>query len=105
MEFQDMATGLGALGKELKMDDSGKSEDDKNDDEQKHSNFTPVMSAFYQDAKKQYMALEEARNTMISRYEKVIRYYGEDPGKMTPDEFFGIFNTFVTSWEVSFDWN
>ncbi|ORZ09817.1 formin homology 2 domain-domain-containing protein [Absidia repens] len=100
IEFQDMATGLSTLEEELKIGDYDKLQDDEKDErQQEHAKFMPVMSAFYQDAKKQYAALKETRVTMISKYERVVRYYGEDPGKMSPDEFFGIFNTFVTSWE------
>ncbi|CAO3596021.1 unnamed protein product [Absidia cylindrospora] len=100
IEFQDMATGLSTLEEELKIDDYDKVQDDEKDEkQQENAKFMPVMSTFYQDAKKQYAALEETRLAMISKYERVVRYYGEDPGKMAPDEFFGIFNTFVTSWE------
>ncbi|KAI8336356.1 hypothetical protein BC941DRAFT_428994 [Chlamydoabsidia padenii] len=91
MEFQDLSTGLTTLEKELEVNDDM-------DDEQQNT-FLSVMSTFHDEAKKLYTELEDLRNTMQSGYDSLVRYYGEDPGKMAPDEFFGIFNTFVTSWE------
>ena len=31
-------------------------------------------------------------------YKDVVSYFGEDPSDMKPDEFFGIFQTFTSSW-------
>lgn len=93
MELQDIATDLATLEKELKMDDY------KDGDHQ--TSFISVMSLFHDNAKKRYQELEDLRKDMQSSYDSLVRFYGEDPGKMAPDEFFGIFSTFVTSWEVS----
>lgn len=36
---------------------------------------------------------------MEESYEQTVRFYGEDPKRMAPDEFFGIFKEFLASWE------
>ncbi|SAM05332.1 hypothetical protein [Absidia glauca] len=87
MELQDIASGLTTLEKELDRDDY------------KDGNFVSVMSVFHDEAKKRYTELDDLRKDMQSSYDSLVRFYGEDPGKMAPDEFFGIFSTFVTSWE------
>lgn len=39
---------------------------------------------------------------MNELYEQIVKMYGEDPAKIQPEEFFGIFKTFVASFEVKF---
>jgi hypothetical protein len=93
MELQDIASGLTTLEKELDRDDYK--------DGNHPTTFVSVMSVFHDEAKKRYTELDDLRKDMQSSYDALVRFYGEDPGKMAPDEFFGIFSTFVTSWEVS----
>ncbi|KAF8790753.1 Disheveled-associated activator of like protein [Argiope bruennichi] len=36
-------------------------------------------------------------DTLEKKYEQVVKHFGEDPSHMQPDEFFAIFDTFLTS--------
>lgn len=91
-EFRNLETGLSKLEQELKLHYA-----DDNDPEDR---FAPVMREFYAEASAEFKRLYLLRNKMNEWYDKVVRYYGEDPAKMHPDEFFGIFKKFTSSWEV-----
>lgn len=66
--------------------------------------FVCVMREFHTQAYGEFKRLFLLRNKMNEWYDKVVRYYGEDPAKMHPDEFFGIFKRFTSSWEVIFSY-
>lgn len=34
---------------------------------------------------------------MLFQYDQVVKHFGEDPSHLQPDEFFAIFDTFLTS--------
>lgn len=60
------------------------------------------MTSFLHQAKENYHELEYLHKEMLSSFQEVTKYYGEDPNKTSPDDFFNIFKTFVISWEVSY---
>lgn len=61
--------------------------------------FSSTMHQFYKEASTEFKRICMISNKMDECYDQVIRFYGEDPKKMQPDEFFGIFKEFTTSWE------
>jgi hypothetical protein len=60
------------------------------------------MERFYLEATIEFNRVYLLRDKMNESYEQVVRFYGEDSVTMPPDEFFGIFKTFTTTWEVSY---
>jgi cytokinesis protein len=64
-------------------------------------NFAKTMYAFRNDAIDKFEQLEVRYTSMDVAYKDVVTFYGENPDQMKPDEFFGIFKTFTSSWEVS----
>lgn len=112
-EFQELKTGFSLIEKELKtqgvdtdalLNEKQVEEDEEDDaqqvDDEDNDTFRTVISEFYKEATKRFKRLELLRQESMSAYEAVVKYYGEDPGKLHPDAFFGIFKEFVTSWEV-----
>lgn len=111
-EFQELKTGFSLIEKELKtqgvdtdalLNDKQVEEDDDDAqqvDDEDNDTFRTVIREFYKEATKRFKRLELLRQESMSAYEAVVKYYGEDPGKLHPDAFFGIFKEFVTSWEV-----
>ncbi|XP_076360416.1 disheveled-associated activator of morphogenesis 1-like isoform X3 [Tachypleus tridentatus] len=89
-EIQGLKTGLQEVQKELEFYRSHK--------QQPGDKFVPVMREFITSATYKFSELEDAYQDMKLRYEKVVRLYGEDPTQMQPDEFFAIFDTFLTSY-------
>ncbi|KAM7173049.1 disheveled-associated activator of morphogenesis 2 [Macrochelys suwanniensis] len=59
--------------------------------------FVPVMSDFITVASFSFSELEELLNEARDKYAKALKHFGENEGKMQPDEFFGIFDTFLQS--------
>ncbi|KAI8139173.1 formin homology 2 domain-containing protein [Fennellomyces sp. T-0311] len=91
-EFRSLETSLNMVEQELK-EHYPESELDDSD------RFGPVMRAFHEQASSEFKRLYLLRNKMNEWYDKVVKFYGEDPVKMHPDEFFGIFKKFTSSWE------
>uniref|UniRef100_A0A8B9CSG8 Dishevelled associated activator of morphosis 2 n=1 Tax=Anser brachyrhynchus TaxID=132585 RepID=A0A8B9CSG8_9AVES len=56
--------------------------------------FVPVMSDFITVASFSFSELEDLLN---EARDKALKHFGENEGKMQPDEFFGIFDTFLQS--------
>uniref|UniRef100_A0A8C3LMU4 Dishevelled associated activator of morphogenesis 2 n=1 Tax=Chrysolophus pictus TaxID=9089 RepID=A0A8C3LMU4_CHRPC len=56
--------------------------------------FVPVMSDFITVASFSFSELEDLLN---DARDKALKHFGENEGKMQPDEFFGIFDTFLQS--------
>lgn len=56
------------------------------------------MYEFRDRAIERFDQLEVRYTSMDVAYKDVVTYFGEDPGDMKPDEFFGIFQTFTSSW-------
>lgn len=62
--------------------------------------FIQVMNPFLEEAQVKFAALDERYMTVMKMYEEVAETYGEDPAKVTPEEFLGIFATFFTGFQV-----
>lgn len=60
--------------------------------------FSTTMHQFYKEASTEFKRICMISGKMDECYDQVVRFYGEDPKKMQPDEFFGIFKEFTTSW-------
>lgn len=61
--------------------------------------FEKVMREFYNSAAKSYSTLEARYEDMNKVYGNVVTAMGEDPLTMGPDEFFGIFKAFSSTFE------
>ncbi|XP_023780297.1 disheveled-associated activator of morphogenesis 2-like isoform X2 [Cyanistes caeruleus] len=88
-EVNNIKTGLKAVETELdyqkrRMQESG-------------DRFVPVMSDFITVASFSFSELEDLLNEARDKYAKALKHFGEMEGKMQPDEFFGIFDTFLQS--------
>ncbi|NXG73260.1 DAAM2 protein, partial [Baryphthengus martii] len=88
-EVNNIKTGLKAVESELdyqkrRMRESG-------------DRFVPVMSDFITVASFSFSELEDLLNEARDKYAKALKHFGESEGKMQPDEFFGIFDTFLQS--------
>uniref|UniRef100_A0A2D4I6E3 FH2 domain-containing protein n=1 Tax=Micrurus lemniscatus lemniscatus TaxID=129467 RepID=A0A2D4I6E3_MICLE len=59
--------------------------------------FVPVMSDFITVASFSFSELEDLLNDARDKYAKALKHFGESEGRMQPDEFFGIFDTFLQS--------
>ncbi|KAE8600250.1 hypothetical protein XENTR_v10013152 [Xenopus tropicalis] len=59
--------------------------------------FVPVMSDFITVAGFSVSELEDLLSEARDKYNKAMKHFGEVEGKMQPDEFFGIFDTFLQS--------
>ncbi|KAJ6666796.1 hypothetical protein lerEdw1_018797 [Lerista edwardsae] len=59
--------------------------------------FVPVMSDFITVASFSFSELEDLLNDAKDKYAKALKHFGESEGRMQPDEFFGIFDTFLQS--------
>uniref|UniRef100_A0A3B3QH83 Dishevelled associated activator of morphosis 2 n=1 Tax=Paramormyrops kingsleyae TaxID=1676925 RepID=A0A3B3QH83_9TELE len=59
--------------------------------------FVPVVSDFITVASFSFSELEDQLNEAKNKFSKALKHFGEDQGKMQPDEFFGIFDTFLQS--------
>ncbi|CAH2256218.1 disheveled-associated activator of morphogenesis 2 isoform X1 [Pelobates cultripes] len=59
--------------------------------------FVPVMSDFITVASFSFSELEELLSEARDKYAKAMKHFGESESKMQPDEFFGIFDTFLQS--------
>uniref|UniRef100_A0A8C9T2T1 Dishevelled associated activator of morphosis 2 n=1 Tax=Scleropages formosus TaxID=113540 RepID=A0A8C9T2T1_SCLFO len=59
--------------------------------------FVPVVSDFITVASFSFSELEDLLNEAKDKFAKALRHFGEELGKMQPDEFFGIFDTFLQS--------
>lgn len=59
--------------------------------------FVPVVSDFITVASFSFSELEELLNEAKEKFTKSLRHFGEEQGRMQPDEFFGIFDIFLQS--------
>ncbi|KAF9283140.1 hypothetical protein BGZ68_005530 [Mortierella alpina] len=67
--------------------------------------FYEVMHPFIESAEKAFAKAESAMLDMEALYKDCVKFYGEDSSVMKPDEFFGIFKTFMSSFEKARDDN
>ncbi|XP_051502157.1 disheveled-associated activator of morphogenesis 2 isoform X2 [Myxocyprinus asiaticus] len=59
--------------------------------------FVPVVSDFITVASFSFSELEDLLNEAKDKFSKSLKHFGEEEGCMQPDEFFGIFDTFLQS--------
>ncbi|CAN2391180.1 activator of morphogenesis 2 [Pristimantis euphronides] len=59
--------------------------------------FVPVMSDFITVASFSFSELEDLLSEARDKFAKAMKHFGESEGRMQPDEFFGIFDTFLQS--------
>ncbi|GAA6103695.1 disheveled-associated activator of morphogenesis 1b isoform X2 [Tachysurus ichikawai] len=57
--------------------------------------FVPVVSQFVTLASFSFSDVEDSLNESKELFDKAVKHFGEDAGKMQPDEFFGIFDQFL----------
>ncbi|KAM7135380.1 disheveled-associated activator of morphogenesis 2 isoform 2-T2 [Molossus nigricans] len=57
--------------------------------------FVPVMSDFITVSSFSFSELEDQLNEAREKFSKALVHFGEQDSKMQPDEFFGIFDTFL----------
>jgi hypothetical protein len=85
-DYNELRVGLQTLIHELKYDHF--------EEEEKVN-----MIEFRDKAMERFDQLEIRYTSMDIAYKDVVSYFGENPGDMKPDEFFGIFSTFMSSWQ------
>lgn len=59
--------------------------------------FVPVVSQFITVASFSFSDVEESLSEAKEVFGKALRHFGEDLSNLQPDEFFGIFDTFLTA--------
>lgn len=59
--------------------------------------FLPVMREFHAQASVRFAELEDQFQDMKTRFDRAVRLFGEDGSVIQPDEFFGIFDSFLNS--------
>ncbi|XKL66064.1 hypothetical protein PGB90_009484 [Kerria lacca] len=59
--------------------------------------FLPVMKEFLTTATCRFSELEDLFQDMKTRFDRAVRLFGEDNSTIQPDDFFGVFDTFLTS--------
>ncbi|CAG8616739.1 494_t:CDS:10 [Acaulospora morrowiae] len=91
-EYRMMGTKLNDLAVELQMHytDVELEENDK---------FPEIMKEFVVKSQEKFEQLRVKYTSMEVAYKDVLSYFGEDVKNTKPDEFFGIFKTFITSFE------
>lgn len=98
-EYNELRSGLQKLIDEL---DAHYGDDYK---PEPGDNFAKTMVEFRDKALEKFEELEVRYTSMDVAYKDAVAFYGENPNEMKPDEFFGIFKTFTSSWEVSTRFN
>ncbi|XP_056332441.1 disheveled-associated activator of morphogenesis 2 [Danio aesculapii] len=88
-EVSSIRSGLRALEVELRYQHSRAC--DRGD------KFVPVVSDFITVASFSFSELEELLNEAKDKFSMALKHFGEEEGRMQPDEFFGIFDIFLQS--------
>ncbi|KAG5458339.1 MAG: hypothetical protein BJ554DRAFT_1446, partial [Olpidium bornovanus] len=92
-EYAEIKSKLRMIRQELEShhaDSENRQPDDK---------FVDMMTEFMSTAGEQFDNLDIRFTSMNIAYQDVVRMYGEDSSTMPPEEFFGIFRTFLSSFE------
>ncbi|CAG8496889.1 4842_t:CDS:10, partial [Scutellospora calospora] len=92
-EYRLMGTKLNDLAIELQKNFGDDVEIEEND------RFPAIMKEFVVKSQKKFEDLQIEYTSMEVAYKDVVEYFGEDSKNTKPDEFFGIFKTFITSFE------
>uniref|UniRef100_A0A8C8JM44 Dishevelled associated activator of morphogenesis 2 n=1 Tax=Oncorhynchus tshawytscha TaxID=74940 RepID=A0A8C8JM44_ONCTS len=61
--------------------------------------FVPVVGDFITVASFSFSELEDLLNEAKDKFTKSLKHFGEEQDRMQPDEFFGIFDTFLVSFD------
>lgn len=94
-DYNEIRVGLQKLIQELE------NHFDEDEETPEGDNYAQVMRNFRNEAIEKFEELEVRYTSMDVAYKDVVSYYGENADQMKPDEFFGIFKTFTSSWEVN----
>ncbi|XP_020855058.1 disheveled-associated activator of morphogenesis 2 isoform X1 [Phascolarctos cinereus] len=86
-EVNNIRKGLRAVEAEL--------EYQKHQKRESGDKFVPIMSDFITVASFSFSELEDQLNEARDKFSRALKHFGEPEGKMQPDEFFGIFDTFL----------
>jgi len=95
-EYRMMGTKLNDLSVELQKNYTEDVELEEND------RFPVVMKDFVIKAQQKFEELQVKYTSMQVAYKDVVAYFGEDINTK-PDEFFGVFKMFITTFEVCFN--
>ncbi|ORX43712.1 actin-binding FH2 [Hesseltinella vesiculosa] len=87
-DFQELIAGQGYLDKELQVISLAPED-----------TFASVMLSFQAKVQEQMNDLKQLRTRASASYEQVVKHFGETGATMGPDEFFGIFRTFLVHWQ------
>jgi len=68
---------------------------------QKEDQFLETTQGFVKDTRISFQSQEKLLGQMRNRFKTVLEYFGEESKGMSADEFFGIFSTFLQSFQVS----
>ncbi|KAG1443253.1 hypothetical protein G6F56_010741 [Rhizopus delemar] len=91
-EYTDMRQGLKQLGIEL--DTHWKDQTDLQD------RFHVVMQEHRRSVIERFEEIEVLYINMDAKWKHLMLFYGENPQRMRPDEFFQIFSRFIHSWKT-----
>lgn len=97
-EYNEIRVDLKKLMDEL---DNHYPEDNEEEGLDDDDHYAQVMRNFRNEAIEKFEELEVRYTAMEVAYRDVVSYFGENPDQMKPDEFFSIFKTFTSSWEVN----
>ncbi|XP_051781360.1 disheveled-associated activator of morphogenesis 2 isoform X2 [Erpetoichthys calabaricus] len=89
-EVLSIKSGLKALETELEYQQQSRVRD-------RGDKFVPVVSDFITVASFSFSELEDQLNEAKDKFMKALKHFGEEESRLQPDEFFGIFDTFLQS--------
>ncbi|XP_068141170.1 disheveled-associated activator of morphogenesis 1 isoform X1 [Drosophila tropicalis] len=89
-DIQMLRTGLADVAREIEFHRSS-------GPAQQGDRFLPVMREFHTQASVRFAELEDKFQDMKTRFDRAVRLFGEDGSVLQPDEFFGIFDSFLVS--------
>jgi hypothetical protein len=95
-EYKELEDGLKKLDNEIQQQQKLS----ESQDNSAQGRFLEVIKEFHLMATEQFTKIETLCQEMCEAYDQVVRYFGENPEKMLPDEFFGIISRFRTNWQV-----
>ena len=96
-DFEDLQTDLTDLDEEIDWH-RGK------DKREKEDLFLETTQGFVKDTRVSFQSQEKLLGKMRNRFKTVLEYFGEESKGMSTDEFFGIFSSFLQSFQVSLGW-
>lgn len=89
-DIQMLRTGLADVAREIEFHRSS-------GPAQQGDRFLPVMREFHAQASVRFAELEDKFQDMKTRFDRAVRLFGEDGSVLQPDEFFGIFDSFLAA--------